>query len=37
MTVQKVAICGPREILMVLDHTRIKSEKRVTCWLGFPL
>jgi hypothetical protein len=36
-TMQKVAICGPREIRMVLDHTRTKRGKRVACWSGFPL
>jgi hypothetical protein len=33
----KVAIRGPREIRMVEGHTRTEREKRVTCWLGFPL
>jgi hypothetical protein len=32
-----VVICGPREIRMVLEHTWIECEKRVTCWSGFPL
>jgi hypothetical protein len=35
--VRKVAICGPREIRMVLDHTRTERGKRVACWSGFPL
>jgi hypothetical protein len=35
--VQRVAICGPHEICMVLDHTRTESEKRVMCWSDFPL
>jgi hypothetical protein len=34
---QKVAIYGPREISMVLDHTHIERGKRAACWLGFPL
>jgi hypothetical protein len=34
---QKVAICGPHEICMVLDHTRTKREKCVACWSGFSL
>jgi hypothetical protein len=29
-------ICGPREIRMVMDHTRTERGKRVACWLGFP-
>jgi hypothetical protein len=37
MNVRKVAIRGPREIRMVLDHTQIKRGKRVACWSGFPL
>jgi hypothetical protein len=31
MTVSKVAICGPREIRMVLDHMRTERGKRVAC------
>jgi hypothetical protein len=34
---QKVAICGPREICMVLDHMWTEREKCVACWSGFPL
>jgi hypothetical protein len=34
---QKVAICGPRDIRMVLDHTHTERRKRVACWSGFPL
>jgi hypothetical protein len=30
-TVRKVAICGPREIRMVLDHMWTEREKRVAC------
>jgi hypothetical protein len=37
MIMQNVAICGPREIRMVLDHTWIERGKHVTCWSGFPL
>jgi hypothetical protein len=37
MTVWKVAICGPREIRMVMNHTWTKRGKRVACWSGFPL
>jgi hypothetical protein len=37
MTVWKIAICGPREIRMVVDHTRTERGKRVACWLGFSL
>jgi hypothetical protein len=37
MTSRKVAICGPGKIRMVEGHTRTKREKRVACWLGFPL
>jgi hypothetical protein len=37
MTVRKVAIRGPCEIRMVLDHMWTKRGKCVTCWLGFPL
>jgi hypothetical protein len=33
---QKVAICGPREIRMILDHSRTERGKHVTCWSGFP-
>jgi hypothetical protein len=36
-TVRKVAICGPHEIRMVLNHTRTEHGKRVSCWSGFPL
>jgi hypothetical protein len=28
---QKVAICGPREIRVVWNHTRIEHGKRVSC------
>jgi hypothetical protein len=35
--VRRVAICGPREIRMVLDHMWIVHGKHVTCWSGFPL
>jgi hypothetical protein len=34
---RNVAICGPHEIRMVLDHTRTECEKRVACWSGFAL
>jgi hypothetical protein len=34
---QKVAICGPREIRMVLDHTQTERGKHAACWSGFPL
>jgi hypothetical protein len=37
MTVQKVAICGPREIRMVERHTQTEYGKRVVCWSDFPL
>jgi hypothetical protein len=37
MTVWKVAMHWPREILMVLDHTRTERGKRVPCWSGFLL
>jgi hypothetical protein len=37
MTVRKVAICGPCEIRMVLDHTWTERGKRVACWSDFPL
>jgi hypothetical protein len=37
MIVLNVAICGPREICMVLEHTRIERGKRVTYWSGFLL
>jgi hypothetical protein len=37
MTSRRVAICGSREIRMVLDHTRTEREKCVTCWSDFPL
>jgi hypothetical protein len=36
-TVCKVAICGPREIRMVIDHTWTEHGKCVACWSGFPL
>jgi hypothetical protein len=36
-TVRNVAICGPREIRMVFDHTQTERGKRVACWSGFPL
>jgi hypothetical protein len=32
-----VAICGPCEIHIILDHIRTECGKRVTCWSGFPL
>jgi hypothetical protein len=32
----KVAICGPCEIRMVIDHTLTECGKRVACWSGFP-
>jgi hypothetical protein len=35
--VQKVAICGPREIHMVLNHMQTERGKCVACWSGFPL
>jgi hypothetical protein len=34
---QNVAICGPREMHMVLDHTRTERGKRAACWSDFPL
>jgi hypothetical protein len=34
--VRRVAICGPREICMVLDRTRTEHGKCVACLLGFP-
>jgi hypothetical protein len=34
---RKVAICGPHEIRMVLDHTWTGRGKHVACWSGFPL
>jgi hypothetical protein len=37
MTIQKVAMYGPREIRMVIDHMRTERGKCVACWLGFPL
>jgi hypothetical protein len=37
MTVWKVAMCGPCEIRMVVDHTQTKRGKRVACWSSFPL
>jgi hypothetical protein len=37
MMTRKVAICGSREICMVLDHTQTEREKRVVCWSGSPL
>jgi hypothetical protein len=33
----RVAMHWPREIHMVLDHTRTEHGKRVACWSGFPL
>jgi hypothetical protein len=36
MTLQKVAICGPREIRMILYHTRTERGKRVVCWSVLP-
>jgi hypothetical protein len=33
----KIAMCWPREIRMVWDHTRTERGMRVACWLGFPL
>jgi hypothetical protein len=36
-TVWNVAICGPREIHMIVNHTRTEHEKCVACWLSFPL
>jgi hypothetical protein len=35
--IQKVAMCGPRKICMVIEHTRSEHGKRVACWSGFPL
>jgi hypothetical protein len=35
--VRSVAICGPREIRIVLDHTQTERGKRVACWSGFLL
>jgi hypothetical protein len=37
MIVRKLAICGPCEIRIVLNHTRTERGKRVECWSGFPL
>jgi hypothetical protein len=34
---RRVAICGTREIRMVLNHMRTVREKCVVCWSGFPL
>jgi hypothetical protein len=34
---QRDAICGLREIHMVLDHTRTEHGNHVACWSGFPL
>jgi hypothetical protein len=34
---RSVAMCGQREICMVLDHTWTEREKRVACWSSFPL
>jgi hypothetical protein len=31
---QNFVIYGPREIRMVLDHTRTEREKCVPCWSG---
>jgi hypothetical protein len=37
ITMWKVAICGPHEIRMILDHTRTERGKRVAYWSGFLL
>jgi hypothetical protein len=37
MTSWMVAICGPHDICMVLDHTWIECGKHVVCWSGFLL
>jgi hypothetical protein len=34
---RNVAICGPHEIRVVLDHTRTERGKHATCWSGFSL
>jgi hypothetical protein len=34
---QKVAMCWPREIRMIWDHTRTKCGIRMVRWSGFPL
>jgi hypothetical protein len=34
---QKVAVCKPHEIRMVMDHTRTEHGKCAACWSGFPL
>jgi hypothetical protein len=34
---RRVAIYGPREIRMVLDHTRTERGKCMACWSGFLL
>jgi hypothetical protein len=34
---RNIAICGLREIHMVLDHMWTERGKHVVCWLGFPL
>jgi hypothetical protein len=34
---QKVAICRPCEICMVLEHTWTERGKHVACWTGSPL
>jgi hypothetical protein len=34
---RRVAICGPREIRMILDHTWTEYGKCVACWSDFPL
>jgi hypothetical protein len=36
-TMRNIAICGLREIHMVLDHMWTERGKHVVCWLGFPL
>jgi hypothetical protein len=37
MTLQKVAICVPREIHMVEGRMRTEREKCVACWSDFSL
>jgi hypothetical protein len=32
-----VAVCGPREVCMVLNHTWTERGKYVTYWSGFPM
>jgi hypothetical protein len=36
-TLRKIAMCGPREICMVLDHTQTEYGKCLACLSGFPL